>query len=271
MLATRLITTAIGIAVLISVLLLSHTIILDIGIMVLIAVAMWEIFSTIGYLKNKTLTAICFVFAVFMPLFSYFPAYVRSGSIYVLITLLFCLLLKRHETMSIEQVGMAFLFTYFLPLALTTIISIRRLTDGQYLIYLAFMIPWLSDSFAYIFGRMFGKAKMCPSVSPNKTIVGGIWGIIGGGIASPLIFSAVMAVFFHRQVINYIPLFLCCILCAGISEIGDLSASIIKRKYGVKDFGNMFPGHGGVMDRFDSVIFVMPLFYTFLKLFQILG
>jgi phosphatidate cytidylyltransferase len=270
MLGTRLITTVIGIAVLISILLLSHTIILDIGVMAVIAIAMWEIFSTVGFLKNKVLSVVCFSFAVFMPLFSYFPSYVRSGAVYVLIILLFCLLLLHHDTMTIEQIGIAFLFTYFLPLALTTIISIRRLPEGEYLIYLAFMIPWLSDSFAYIFGRLYGKEKMCPAISPNKTIVGGVCGIIGGGIASPLIFTGVMEIFFDHHVINLIPLILGCLLCAAIAEVGDLSASIIKRRYGVKDFGNLFPGHGGVMDRFDSVIFVMPLFYTFLKVFQIL-
>jgi phosphatidate cytidylyltransferase len=270
MLGTRLITTAIGVVILISVLLFSHTAILDIGVMALIAIAMWEIFSTMGYWKNKALSIICFAFAIFMPLFSYFPAYVRSGAVYVLIIFLFCLLLLHHESMSVEQIGIAFLFTYFLPLALTTIISIRRLPNGEHLIYLAFMIPWLSDSSAYIFGRLFGKKKMCPAISPNKTIVGAVSGIIGGGIGSPLIFMGVMMFFFDHRVINLIPLLLCCLLCAGIAEIGDLSASIIKRRYEVKDFGNLFPGHGGVMDRFDSVIFVMPLFYTFLKAFQIL-
>lgn len=270
MLATRLTTTVIGIGVLVGILLLSHTVVLDIGVMILIAVAMWEIFSTMGYLKYRILSAACFLFAVFMPLFSYFPSYIRSGAVYVLIIFLFCYLLANYNAISIEEIGVAFLFAYFLPLALTTIISIRRLPSGEFLIYLAFMIPWLSDSFAYIFGRLFGKRKMCPAISPNKTIVGAVCGIIGGGIGSPLIFMAVVTATTPHRVINLIPLFLCCLLCAVIAEVGDLAASVIKRRYGVKDFGNLFPGHGGMMDRFDSVIFVMPLFFTFLKVFSIL-
>ncbi len=165
---------------------------------------------------------------------------------------------------------MAFLFAIFSASGLNHHHLHPRIPNGEFLIYLAFMIPWLSDSFAYIFGRLFGKKKMCPAISPNKTIVGAVCGIIGGGIGSPLIFMAVVTAFTSHRVINLIPLILCCLLCAVIAEVGDLAASVIKRRYGVKDFGNLLPGHGGMMDRFDSVIFVMPLFYTFLKVFAIL-
>ena len=267
---TRIATACIGIVLFIGVLLVGHTVVLDMAVMVLIMIAMWEIFSTMGYLKNRILVVICFSFGISMPLFSHFEPYVRSGAVYILITLLFCCLLYYRDTMSIEHIGAAFLFTYFLPLSLSTCVSIRLLPNGEYLIYLAFMIPWLSDSCAYFFGKAFGKKKLCPNISPNKTVVGGIAGLLGGGVLAPVAFGVVMKFIFHLQMTNFAVLVFCCLLCALISEIGDLSASIIKRKYNVKDFGNLFPGHGGVMDRFDSVIFVMPLFYTFLKSFEII-
>ena len=122
---------------------------------------------------------------------------------------------------------------------------------GQFKAHMTFASD--CDICAYFTGMTIGKHKLCPKISPNKTIEGAIGGIVGGTV-----FSIVMSILFNRfdiaLIIVSIPL---CIL--GI--VGDLFASVIKRSVGVKDYSNLIPGHGGIMDRFDSVIMIVPLMY----------
>lgn len=136
---------------------------------------------------------------------------------------------------------------------------------GNYLVILTFLTTWASDTFAYLIGSKFGKIKLNPAISPKKTIEGSIGGLVGSTVAGLIIglfynnyFSIDLALI-HYTIIG---------LLAGIfGQLGDLTASCIKRFCNVKDFGKILPGHGGIMDRFDSILFTLPIVFTYYFLF----
>lgn len=127
----------------------------------------------------------------------------------------------------------------------------------------AFAMPLSGDTFAYFVGVSFGKRKLCPELSPNKTVIGGAGGLLGGVAAGALIFY--LQRFYHATVSLW-PLLTLGLLCGAVGQIGDLFASAIKRYTGVKDYGYIFPGHGGMTDRLDSVLFCAPLVYAMFTL-----
>lgn len=123
----------------------------------------------------------------------------------------------------------------------------------------AFAMPLMGDTVAYFIGRLFGKKKLCPDISPNKTVAGGVGGIIGGALGGALVY---FLQYFYPAGEALLPLMMLGFLCGVLGQFGDLFASAIKRYAGVKDYGNIFPGHGGMTDRLDSVLFCAPLVYA---------
>jgi phosphatidate cytidylyltransferase len=125
---------------------------------------------------------------------------------------------------------------------------------GQILLVMMFATPWVTDTFAYLFGRFLGKHKLIPEVSPKKTLEGCIAGIIGCTLF--VVIYAFACTKLWDVSCNYIVLILMGILLSMIGQIGDLAMSVIKREYNIKDYGKIMPGHGGALDRFDSVLAV---------------
>ena len=139
---------------------------------------------------------------------------------------------------------------------LTTAGSVRGLLGGK-LYLLAFIFAWVPDIGGYFFGRFFGKRKLIPDVSPKKTVAGFV-----GGIASAVAVSIIYGLIIGTKgLVPYLVLAFLAFFSAIVSVCGDLLASLVKRHYEIKDYGFLFPGHGGVMDRFDSVIAVAPFLY----------
>lgn len=143
-----------------------------------------------------------------------------------------------------------------LPFSYFALIS--GLPDGSWWIIFLFAVIWSNDTLAYVTGRKFGKKKLCPSISPGKTVEGGIGGLVGGLIAALLVnhFAGLGAGFFAVLVLS--------VLLGVVGIAGDLAESVLKRGAGVKDSGTIVPGHGGVLDRTDSLIFTIPVLYYFL-------
>ena len=131
---------------------------------------------------------------------------------------------------------------------------------GIYLVWMVFIASWISDTFAYFTGMLLGKHKLAPVLSPKKSIEGSIGGIAGSALA-----GALFGYLFSTQVSQEVNLTVVCAVLGAlgsvISQIGDLAASGIKRNYEIKDYGKLIPGHGGIMDRFDSVIVTAPIIY----------
>ncbi|WP_029320662.1 phosphatidate cytidylyltransferase [Butyrivibrio sp. AE3004] len=167
-----------------------------------------------------------------------------------------------------QLIGAVFAFLYA-PMMLSFIYLIRSSSAGIYLAWVSF-VAWICDTCAYFTGRAFGKHKLCPVLSPKKTIEGAIGGIAGSVLAG-VIYGYVYAKYADSNISanSAMLIFAVITLVAGaLSQVGDLIASGIKRDHEIKDYGKLIPGHGGIMDRFDSVIFITPVIYFLARFFM---
>ncbi len=164
-----------------------------------------------------------------------------------------------------EEVTAAFFGVFYVAVMLSYLYQVRQMPGGLYLVWLIFFSSWGCDTCAYCAGKLFGKHKMTPILSPKKTIEGAI-----GGMAGSAVLGYVYAMLLeHRMLELNNPCMACALACAVaalISQIGDLAASAIKRNHQVKDYGHLIPGHGGILDRFDSMIFTAPAIYLVITL-----
>lgn len=162
-----------------------------------------------------------------------------------------------------KQIVSAFMNFFYVSVMLSFVYMIRDMKHGMVLVLLIFVSSWINDTFAYFVGRALGKHKMAPVLSPKKSIEGLIGGIAGAGVA-----GALFGVLFDAYVepLGYAPLLFAVVGAVGAvpAVIGDLAASAIKRNNDIKDYGKLIPGHGGILDRFDSIIFTAPIVYYLL-------
>ncbi len=158
-----------------------------------------------------------------------------------------------------EDVMVCFFGMFYVVLMLSYIYQVRMMQDGAYIVWLIFLCSWGCDTCAYLVGVMFGKHKMAPVLSPKKSIEGGI-----GGVAGAALLGFIYATIFKDKITIDNANIIFPIVCAVggiISQIGDLTASGIKRNHDIKDYSRLIPGHGGILDRFDSVIITAPIIY----------
>lgn len=162
-----------------------------------------------------------------------------------------------------EEITGAFFGVCYVPVMLSFLYQTRVMDDGAFLVWLIFLSSWGCDTCAYCSGMLLGKHKLAPVLSPKKSVEGGVGGIVGAALLG----AAYGAVGAHFGLLeaegNIAAVFaVCCAAGAVISQIGDLAASAIKRNHDIKDYGHLIPGHGGILDRFDSVIITAPIIYT---------
>lgn len=163
-----------------------------------------------------------------------------------------------------DQIMSSFFNVVYAPVMLSCIYLVRTLPYGNYSVWMIFISSWICDTCAYAVGIVIGKHKMVPKLSPKKSIEGAIGGVLGAAIVGGLYGYFVVEPVITEQNVTWVFVL---ISAAGavISQIGDLAASAIKRNHDIKDYGKLIPGHGGVMDRFDSVIFTAPMIYLLLE------
>lgn len=159
-----------------------------------------------------------------------------------------------------EQVMTTFFCAFYAPVLFTFIFLTRNLPNGIYMVWMIFISSWICDTCAYLSGMAIGKHKLAPILSPKKSIEGAVGGVVGAGLAGALFGWLVLERVFADQNITWIAAVICA-AGAVISQVGDLAASGIKRNHDIKDYGKLIPGHGGIMDRFDSVLFTAPIIY----------
>ena len=158
-----------------------------------------------------------------------------------------------------EQVMTVFFGVIYVAVMLSFVYQTRCLPDGMVMVWLIFLSSWGCDTCAYCVGMLIGKHKMAPILSPKKSVEGGVGGVVGAAL-----FGAIFAACMNHFACADVSPMLCAVICGvggAISQIGDLSASAIKRNHEIKDYGKLIPGHGGILDRFDSVIFTAPIIY----------
>ena len=192
--------------------------------------------------------------------------------------ILVCLIIMvlDHKNLPFQNVVCAMFSATLIPASLSCAILFRDVykldtkdftkSDGVFFILLAFLCSWLTDGFALFAGKAFGKHKLAPTISPNKTIEGAVGGVVGNTLFCIGVYYIFKAKFNLSPTIKLWETIVCAFALSAISIFGDLAASTIKRSRGIKDFGNILPGHGGIMDRFDSSLFVFPTLYSLLVL-----
>jgi len=165
-----------------------------------------------------------------------------------------------------ESVAYAFTGFIYITIFLSSVYLIRNLSNGRFVFWLIFISAWICDTCAYFVGSNLGKRKLAPVLSPKKSVEGSIGGIIGSVIVGFLL-GYVVEYKLCGGANHTIAYMIICAIGAVVAQIGDLVASGIKRNHDIKDYGNLIPGHGGMLDRFDSVIFVAPVIYILSVLF----
>ncbi|WHH58971.1 phosphatidate cytidylyltransferase [Petroclostridium sp. X23] len=268
MLGKRVVSAAIGIIILV-VVLTSNKIFINIGVAVISVLALHELFCAAGNMQNTSLVSLAFISSVIMAFSNFMEQKFIMPMIYGYIILLFVIILIKHNTIKLSHIAITCFSTVYISYFFSHIVFTRYLPEGNILIWMIFLGAWTTDTFAFFVGTSMGKRKLWPEISPKKTVEGALGGIIGCGL-SFLLFGYLIHYFGNHNV-HYGSLFVLGLACSIVSQLGDLSASIIKRQYNIKDFGRIMPGHGGVLDRFDSIVFVAPLVYYFTMNFSIIS
>ncbi|MCI7789695.1 MAG: phosphatidate cytidylyltransferase [Lachnospiraceae bacterium] len=165
-----------------------------------------------------------------------------------------------------NQVMATYFSLIYAPVMLSFIFLTRQLPYGIYLVWMIFISSWISDTCAYLVGVLIGKHKLVPQLSPKKTVEGSIGGILGSAVVGALFGFLLLDKTLGGHQFG-VMLFVIGAIGSVISQVGDLAASAIKRNHDIKDYGKLIPGHGGIMDRFDSVIFTAPMIYFLIIIF----
>ena len=286
---TRVITSAVGLVVLFAVMALFDTFVFNVVIAAICLLAIHEVFKAFRFEKAA------YIYWGFVPytllvMFSDFHM-VRICMLpasYIFALYLVLCVIGNSKSINYAKLGGMVLFSCIIMFCFYSLIYLKQLLpratygyDALYFIFLILRFAWGGDSAAYFAGRAFGKHKLAPVVSPNKTIEGAVGGVMGSMLLGVVVTACYTAL--HGQLVG-VPLdtlgwryYVVVVLLGGFGSllgiVGDLFASVIKRQCGIKDYGTIFPGHGGIMDRFDSVLFIAPfvamvvtaVFYYFTK------
>ena len=278
---TRIITAIIAICLLVPILIFSETPALPIMLSLCSVIAIYEMMACIGQKKSLVLTVPLYLYAAGFPFLLRYaadPALVRQVTVVVcLVTSLyfFAVLTFSHGKYKLADIAIAFMTAFYIIAGFNAILFLHDYEPSGRYVYLAVFIgAWVTDTFAYFCGMLFGrggKHKLIPDVSPKKTVEGSIGGIVFC-ILAMVIFGIIINSIADLRA-NYIVLIGAGLLASIVSQIGDLCMSVIKRTYGIKDYGKLFPGHGGVLDRFDSVLavaIVLAALCSFFNFFEVI-
>ena len=248
----------------------SHTLVLVAVVALLSAIGVFEMLRCLGLHKNYHLAIPSYAIAVIAPaltrllnaftenglmLFAFFYLY----ALYVLA----CAMFSKGKILFADA-AKAVVSTAYIVCGFSCVVATRDLPNGMFLLIMVFVVAFSTDIFAYFSGMLFGRHKLIPEVSPKKTVEGAI----GGTLISAAAFVGCAILYANLYEVgrpHVLSLFACGVALSFVSQVGDLIASFIKRERDVKDYGHLFPGHGGVLDRFDSVVAVAPVLYLLLS------
>lgn len=241
------------------------------------AIAAYELLRGTGLMRHTRLIVYSMVMAALIPMWDFCQIQyeIAGGQAYTLllamafVVALFGEMMASHVKLKYENVAYCLVAGLLIPYLFSSLVRIHAGYSGRFLVVIPFAVAFLSDSGAYFTGRFFGHTKLAPVISPNKTVEG----VIGGAVAAVLgmlLYCLVMQLAFSfRAHYGYAIVYGVAGCAAGV--FGDLCFSVIKRQTGIKDYGNLIPGHGGVLDRFDSMILVAPLMEALLVLMPVVS
>lgn len=230
------------------------------------AVTVHELLHETGLCRNRAMIALSMAMAMLIALYSWLtavdapfavPKTAVYAAVFVYIIGLFCALLRSHLKLPFYSLGVAVVGGLVIPWMLSAIIRLRVMEFGRINLGIALILAMTADTAAYFVGRAFGKHKLAPVISPKKTVEGAI-----GGVLFTVLFMEVYCLIFDFGFgyhMNYLYAAIYGAVGSVLSIVGDLTFSVAKRQVGIKDYGKILPGHGGILDRFDSMIVVAPL------------
>ena len=244
------------------------------------AIAVYEVMR-VSKCKNKVLVGFSCAVAAVVPFYIAFDVgailpFSTGVLIAAYVIAMLLIMLKWYDITRFEHVALALFGSLAIPSSIMCVYKVDELCSAHpelfqrsqivFMLLCAMFSAWLCDTFAYFFGSKFGKTKLSPKISPKKSVEGAIGGVAGTTVSSVIAYIICDSFFFVNDTIKVWMVIPAVIFLCIIGMCGDLSASVIKRNFGEKDFGNLFPGHGGVLDRIDSFLFVMPAFYILLSI-----
>ena len=240
-------------------------------------VSVWEMLHCLHLDKTFAVSIPIYVAAAIFPMLARVldilgrrALFIEIGALTALVLglYLFAVMVFLFGKLDMGKLGLAFMTCFYIIGANSCVVLLRDMPHGKYLILIPFIFSWVTDSFAYFTGRLFGKHKLIEPVSPKKTVEGAIGGFVFCILAAVL-YGLIVGLCFGETP-NYLVLGICGLLSGVVSQIGDLILSAIKREQGIKDYGRVLPGHGGLLDRFDSsmaVTILVTVIARFLPLF----
>ena len=264
--------------VLVPILFFADTVVLPIAVAVFSLIATYELLHCVGLHKNLWVSIPLYLVSAALPfgarMMTLVTVFALPLSLCVILLYLLAVAVFSHGKADIQDVSTAFMLWLYTLLGFFGLVMVHdHIRGGEYLYLLAFLGAWVTDIFAYFTGMLLGRHKLIPAVSPKKTVEGAIGGVVFCTL-SFVGFGLIYNNFWVADGGKTIPLVAIAIvgfLVSIVSQVGDLSLSLLKRKYGIKDFGKLFPGHGGVLDRFDSVLAVSIMLTVSLVVFTLLG
>lgn len=230
-----------------------------------------ELLNAKDFTKNLEISVPCMLFSALFPMLIAVPLY--QVLLFLFIFYMFSLLIIKNQKYKFSDISYIFASIGIATIGLSCLVGASLLDEAKSCFYvtLCLVISWVADAGAYFVGSFMGKHKLCPNVSPKKTVEGAVGGIIIGiigAIVDALVFQFVI---FDSDInINFIGIFIVAAIGTITSIIGDLTFSMIKRSCHVKDYGNVIPGHGGILDRCDSIIMTAPLIFIFIQYWPII-
>ena len=267
---TRVIAALVLIPVLLAVLFVAPPIVLAIALGIVCAIGAYELLNGTGLVKHIRLIIYTMLAAFYVPVWCYFGMVQVWGllGILVFVALLFAEILMSRGKLPFEKLSVCIAGGLVIPYFLSALVRLMGDGSGRNVILIPFVLAYLADTGAYFIGCAFGRHKLAPSISPKKSVEGLFGGILFAVIGM-LLYCLILQNAFDAKV-NYLYAITYGIIGALAGTFGDLSFSVIKRQAGIKDYGNLIPGHGGVLDRFDSVVVVAPLTEILLALLPVL-
>ncbi|MGM9551835.1 MAG: phosphatidate cytidylyltransferase [Clostridia bacterium] len=271
---TRLLTAALGIVLFFTILFLPPMV-FHAALMIIVGIATYEIYAVTGINKNLPLAlsgcfgiALCALLGCMHLGDSVINFEVCLGCLSLYIVYIFCMVVFDHKNVKLSDASVAFFTSVFIAVLYSYIIPLREDEHGIWMIIVLFAATWCCDAGAYFIGIKFGKHKLAPVLSPKKTIEGFFGGILGSVVGMGILSLVLNSVGIEC---NEIALMITGVGCSLVGPVGDIATSAIKREANVKDFGNLFPGHGGILDRFDSILLTTPFVYFMNEIFNLIG
>ena len=274
---TRVLTAIVMVAVMVPFFVFSDTVMFPLLMALLALIGIYEMQGCIGSKKQPIPVILSVLTGAGMPFLArYYNGEGFFGYVFLiafaLIALTFVVSVFSGDEFTVEKAALSSSTAVYIAFGFTSLVLLRDLKFGVYIFLIPFVISWMTDTFAYFSGMLFGKHKLIPSVSPKKTVEGAIGGTVCA-VALTLLYGFIAGRISGSDP-QYLSIAIIATVVSVLSQCGDLVMSLIKRKFGIKDYGKLFPGHGGVLDRFDSIIITSPFIYfittliPFMELFK---